>query len=418
MPESYAPQPGHGSWQPQDPTDDHVPLLPRWASDTAPLLFIPVAIALLVILSLGTNYGAADGWTLFFSVSCGLCALILHGYANRRKVHAARVHLALLANIRMDLVHKLAWQEFERECISLLKVRGYTSVRKTRNVNPEKGVDITAFSPDGRRVAIECKHRTEDSVGVGLVKKLIGDISVGPYKGWDGLLITNTKVTRDAQAAADGHAQITLVDRTTLQHWLVEEELKHDVPRPVTAPSQDTILGRTAVGRFICRLLQSMSTTAKITTVVVGGCCLAILIVGIQIAAVGPRQTTAATPNTVRSPRSPHSTGVAGSAAAPNAVAREFFSAISSHDWPKVWNLGGKNIGHGPYATYAGMLSGYHSTIRDVPTSLTTHGQTASGTFLAYETGRRVSTYRFAFLVKNGEIIDAKQYRTGTAQQS
>jgi hypothetical protein len=98
-----------------------------------------------------------------------------------------------------------------------------------------------------------------------------------------------------------------------------------------------------------------------------------------------------------------------GNQETPQDVTREFFTAISHRNWPEVWQLGGKNIGHGPYATYAGMISGYRDTIRDVPISMAAAGNIVSGRFLAYETGNRVQTYTFTYVVRNGTIVSASQ---------
>ena len=88
-------------------------------------------------------------------------------------------------------------------------------------------------------------------------------------------------------------------------------------------------------------------------------------------------------------------------------MARQYFSAISDHDWPEVWQLGGKNVGRGPYATYKGMVSGYSATIRDVPATIAVAGDTVSGRFLAYETSNRVQTYTFTYVIRDGAIVSA-----------
>ena len=79
-----------------------------------------------------------------------------------------------------------------------------------------------------------------------------------------------------------------------------------------------------------------------------------------------------------------------------------------------MWQLSGKNTGYGPYATYIGMVSGYRDTIRDVPLAMTVAGDTVSGRFLAYETGNRVQTYAFIYVVRGGAIVSASQQVTAT----
>ncbi len=91
------------------------------------------------------------------------------------------------------------------------------------------------------------------------------------------------------------------------------------------------------------------------------------------------------------------------------AVVEAFFTAISDHNWPRVWRLGGENLGTGIYRTYNGMISGYRCTTRDVlDASPTTSGEVVSGSFFAYEAdGTREAVQRFAFryVVRRGVIV-------------
>ena len=60
-------------------------------------------------------------------------------------------------------------------------------------------------------------------------------------------------------------------------------------------------------------------------------------------------------------------------------------------------------------------MSGYRDTNRDVPLTMTVTGDTVSGRFLAYETGNRVQTYAFTYVVRNGAIISASQQVAATS---
>lgn len=91
------------------------------------------------------------------------------------------------------------------------------------------------------------------------------------------------------------------------------------------------------------------------------------------------------------------------------AAVEAFFTAISDHNWPRVWHLGGKNLGTGIYRTYSGMISGYRCTTRDVlNASPTTSGEVVSGSFMAYEadgTKKAVQRFAFRYVVRRGVII-------------
>jgi hypothetical protein len=94
---------------------------------------------------------------------------------------------------------------------------------------------------------------------------------------------------------------------------------------------------------------------------------------------------------------------------APRQVVRAFYAAISRHDWPQVWRLGGRNLGYGPYATYRGMIAGYAGTIRDQLTDLRVRGSAVTGHFLAYHVGGQVRAYRFGYVVRDGAIVSGFQ---------
>lgn len=155
-----------------------------------------------------------------------------------------------------------------------------------------------------------------------------------------------------------------------------------------------------------------------------GASILAVLIILLQMAVTGPRAAAASPaapgphPAAANGSRAAHpaaNPATTGNEEAPEAVARKFFTAVTEHDWPEVWRLEGKNAGRGPYATYKGMVSGYRDTNRDVPLTMTVTGDTVSGRFLAYETGNRVQTYAFTYVVRNGAIISASQQVAATS---
>jgi hypothetical protein len=92
--------------------------------------------------------------------------------------------------------------------------------------------------------------------------------------------------------------------------------------------------------------------------------------------------------------------------------------SISDHNWPRVWQLGGENVGRGPYATYKEMVAGYRDMMHDDVLAMTATGDTVSGTFAAYEGGNRVQTYAFAYTIRDGAIISAAQHIVTTRTRS
>jgi hypothetical protein len=90
---------------------------------------------------------------------------------------------------------------------------------------------------------------------------------------------------------------------------------------------------------------------------------------------------------------------------APEAVVKAYIAAIDAHDWRRVWQLGGKNLGQ----TYTSMVTGFRYTSHDVLTSLTAAGDSVSARIRAYETTGTVQTYALSFTISNGVITSGQQ---------
>ena len=84
----------------------------------------------------------------------------------------------------------------------------------------------------------------------------------------------------------------------------------------------------------------------------------------------------------------------------PSAVVEAYFGAINAHDWGKVWQLGGKNLG----PSYAGMVAGFQDTSRDVVTRMTTDGDAVTVRIRSYETTGAVQVYVLSYTV-SGDVI-------------
>jgi hypothetical protein len=113
--------------------------------------------------------------------------------------------------------------------------------------------------------------------------------------------------------------------------------------------------------------------------------------------------------STVHANSAPARTAPVSPVSAPVRVVRAFYAAISRHDWPQVWRLGGRNLGYGPYAGYRGMVTGYAGTVRDEVTDLRTRGSVVSGHFRAYHANGQVRAYRFRYVVRGGAITSGFQ---------
>lgn len=402
-----------------------MPFLPGWISGGGwiPLAIIEV-ILLVLCINAGTAYGAPDGRSLFLIPALPLAAWLWSSFTRRAEELELRKRLELRSRIKIREIDHLRWQDFEIQCIVLLQLLGYKDVEKTRNRPDEKTVDVKALNPGtGKREIFECKHRGLRPIGAREVNELIGRVASGMYQGLPVTLMTNARVTDGAAEKAARHG-INVIDRNKLAELMAQAS---DQPgRPVAATyDQDAAVPRPQGARdLITAWFSALRPETQIATAVTGVSILAVLLILLQMAVTGPRHATAATaapgPHSSAAANSSHTAqpsarpATARNPETPEAVAREFFTAVSDHDWPEVWQLGGKNTGHGPYATYTGMVSGYRDTIRDVPLTMTVTGDTVSGRFLAYETGNRVQTYAFTYVVRGGAIVSASQQVTAT----
>jgi len=88
-----------------------------------------------------------------------------------------------------------------------------------------------------------------------------------------------------------------------------------------------------------------------------------------------------------------------------------YFAAINAHDWRRVWDLGGKNLGQ----TYSKMVAGYRSTAHDALTSIHAHGDKVTVRLVARETDGTVQTYQASYVVQDGVITAGHATLLGTS---
>jgi Restriction endonuclease len=356
-----------------------VPLAPGWIRHWWGLFLVPAVPALIAIRHVGLVYGTARAWTLLAAGSSIPVALWCLGYVRRR----TRPERMLRKMCKMAKVDRMTGREFEEFCARLLWALGYWNVVITGGTRIDQGGDITAISPEGIGVVVQCK-RLKTSVGPDVIRGLLGTITSGVHKGRAGMVMTNASVTDQARACAS-HSGITVVGRTALQAGMG--------------------LARMRLAR---RRVRGMHPVTLVMAAVLCAAVIAISIVADQIAAYPhPAPSAPDSSSAVRARNSPPA------APSPGSVVREYFAAISRHDWRDVWRLGGRNVGRGLSATYNGMVSGYRLTARDVVTSLSVTGDSVSVRIRAYETTGAVQAYSFRYVVRNGVIVSGHPVSPG-----
>lgn len=340
-----------------------------------------------------------DWWVVLVAVAVAAGAAACYGW-RRRELVLDPPHL------EFSMVDSLKGRQFARFCAALLRLLGYRRLRLAR-----APAGITADAPDGTAVAVRCITQ-KDQVAVAAVRELHEAITSGARAGRRGVLITNAQLTPEAWEFAGGSA-ITVADRAVLRHWMEEARRKLG-ERP--AGSGRRAGTRVLAGAACCAALAACAVVVHAA------------VSGARPGAGRPRSSFSAAPAALSSPSSAPgspssapgtgaSPGVGASTPAsraphpdpPGTVVREFYAAISRHDWQQVWQLGGRNLGYGHYSSYQGMVSGYARTARDVVTVLHVNGDAVTGQFRAYQADGGIRDYRFGYTVRGGAIVSGRQ---------
>lgn len=90
-----------------------------------------------------------------------------------------------------------------------------------------------------------------------------------------------------------------------------------------------------------------------------------------------------------------------GQALDPAATVRAYFAAISAHNWPLAWKLGGQNTG----TTYDDFVRGHSSTANVTVTILAVTGDVVTARIIGVDTEGTARTFEGTYTVHNGVII-------------
>ena len=196
-----------------------IPLIPRWIAGWGGIVIgIGALIAIVLIWHIGLVYGGSKGWDLMAALATVIIGPWWLGYTRRREAEKARREQALYENSQLEKLNMMTGPEFEEYCAELLRTLGWRNVVRTGSTKEDHGADLTAISPQGTPVAVQCK-RQKASVGPGVIRGLEGTITSGLHQGRKGILMTNAPATAGARTRAEGSA-IMVVDRVVLQQWI------------------------------------------------------------------------------------------------------------------------------------------------------------------------------------------------------
>ncbi len=85
----------------------------------------------------------------------------------------------------------------------------------------------------------------------------------------------------------------------------------------------------------------------------------------------------------------------------PAAVVRAYYAAISAHDYPRAWQLGGDHTG----TTRQQFVAGFRGTERDTVTVVKVSGHVVAARLTALQTDGTVKRFVGSYLVRGGTII-------------
>ena len=126
----------------------------------------------------------------------------------------------LRAIARFEHVDTMTGTEFENLVAELLRRDGYLAVEVIGR-NGDRGVDVTAKTPDGRKLAIQCKRHAKN-IRADRVRNLIGAVH-STYTGYQGVLVTNSGYS--PQAHDEGHGRIVMLGRNELGDWMAGQHI-------------------------------------------------------------------------------------------------------------------------------------------------------------------------------------------------
>jgi restriction system protein len=124
---------------------------------------------------------------------------------------------------QLDRVDAMSGAQFEELVSELLRRDGYANVAVVGR-SGDQGVDVTARTHNGRKIAVQCKRQVRN-VPADRVRNLIGAVH-SAYTGHQGVLVTNQDYTQPAYH--EGQGKIIMIGRQQLSTWMAGKPL--DLP--------------------------------------------------------------------------------------------------------------------------------------------------------------------------------------------
>ncbi len=180
-------------------------------------------------------------WALLFLLS--IAGLSFLNYLIRRKKRVSLFN----SQKDMETLRSMSWQNFEKLVGEVYRKQGYT-ITETGGGGADGGVDLV-LKKNGETILVQCKHWKMESVGVVIVRQLLG--VVYDKKASGGIVITSGTFTQEAIDFSRGnpiqlvngkelHAMIGRIKNTAPPFQKVKPAIikmpVHENPTPILCP--------------------------------------------------------------------------------------------------------------------------------------------------------------------------------------
>lgn len=170
-----------------------------------------LALAVVVDLVRRHPYWAAALVVLLVGGAVAVAVLVSRSRARQRAEQAERDRLIAVTDT-------MTGTEFEHWFARLLTVSGFSGVRVCGGAG-DRGADVVATAPDGRRVVVQCKrHHPGNRVGSAAIQRFAGTCRA-VHGGELCMIVTNGFFTSGDGRQLAQQVGIALVDRHALQVW-------------------------------------------------------------------------------------------------------------------------------------------------------------------------------------------------------
>ncbi|MFC0505722.1 restriction endonuclease [Micromonospora costi] len=174
-------------------------------------------MAVVVVLGVVVDFAVRHPYWAAFLAILVVAAVIAVGCFLARQRARQRADQAQRDRL-IAVTDAMSGPEFEQWFARILVASGFRHVQVCGG-SGDRGADITAVAPDGRRVVVQCKRQSiNNRVGSAAIQRFAGTCRE-IHRGEICMLVTNSFFTAGDGVQLAKRLNITLVDRRALEMW-------------------------------------------------------------------------------------------------------------------------------------------------------------------------------------------------------